>query len=467
MALSLFLKKRINKCKELVALLKDDFKYVSILGNDTKSNSLVVDRKQVSTREGFEKDAGFVIKISDGDIVFEYATFDLKDLKQIKENILKEYKERLAFKDLFKKITIQDDEELTKDFVRKSDVDKYQDTDLIKYLKDLNQQLIKKDQHILNAYVGIQKLNVSKIFVSKTKCLTQQYTWINGYLVAFYKGDNGKIVNVREGSYSHLIKDILEDLPKHIEPLLDKAEHLTKAKSIKPGVYDIISHPSISGLIAHEAFGHGVEMDQFTKNRALAQKYVNDYVASPVVNMKDGAASAFSTASYFFDDDGILAQDTQIIKDGILVGGLCDLTSATILNYKPTGNGRREKTTHKAYTRMTNTFFEEGQDDLDEMIKSIKHGFMLFETNNGMEDPKNWGIQCTCEYGIEIIDGKLTDNYYAPIVLSGNVLDLLKSITMVSKGAKVIGSGSCGKGYKEWVRVSDGGPYLKGRVKLS
>ena len=92
---------------------------------------------------------------------------------------------------------------------------------------------------------------------------------------------------------------------------------------------------------------------------------------------------------------------------------------------------------------------------------------MLFETNNGMEDPKNWAIQCVCEYGIEIVDGKLTDNYVSPVVMSGYVPDLLKSISMVSKEVTVIGSGSCGKGYKEWVRVSDGGPYLKAKVKLA
>ena len=50
--------------------------------------------------------------------------------------------------------------------------------------------------------------------------------------------------------------------------------------------------------------------------------------------------------------------------------------------------------------------------------------------------------------------------------MSGYVPDLLKSITMISDTFEVIGSGSCGKGYKEWVRVSDGGPALKARVKL-
>ena len=68
---------------------------------------------------------------------------------------------------------------------------------------------------------------------------------------------------------------------------------------------------------------------------------------------------------------------------------------------------------------------------------------------------------------LDVVDGKLTDNYVSPVVMSGSVPELLKSISMVSDDFKVIGSGSCGKGYKEWVRVADGGPALKVRVKLA
>ena len=131
------------------------------------------------------------------------------------------------------------------------------------------------------------------------------------------------------------------------------------------------------------------------------------------------------------------------------------------------GNGRRESFRRKSYSRMTNTFFDAGQDKLEDMIASVKHGYMLFETNNGMEDPKNWQIQCTAEYGIEIVDGKLTDHYVSPVVMSGSVPELLQSISAVSDQVTVVGSGSCGKGYKEWVRVADGGPALKLRVKLA
>ena len=59
-----------------------------------------------------------------------------------------------------------------------------------------------------------------------------------------------------------------------------------------------------------------------------------------------------------------------------------------------------------------------------------------------------------------------TDNYVSPVVMSGYVPDLLKSISMISDDFVVTGMGSCGKGYKEWVRVSDGGPALKVKVKL-
>ena len=183
-------------------------------------------------------------------------------------------------------------------------------------------------------------------------------------------------------------------------------------------------------------------------------------------NMYDGAASCVSAASYFFDDDGVEAHSTHIIKDGILQTGISDCLSAMELGSVPTGNGRRQDFSRKVYTRMTNTWFDKGNDKLEDMIKSVKHGYYLCQTNNGMEDPKNWQIQCTAEYGLEIKDGKFTGEIVAPVVISGYVIDLLNSISMVSDEVKVLGSGMCGKGHKEWVYVSDGGPYLKAEAKL-
>ena len=466
MSFSEFLNSRRAAAKELVAQLKQHYEYVSVLGVDIKAKPVRVDRNSSNIGNGRDTECGFVIKMSNGGVFFEYSLDDINsDLSALTEELVAAFRlnERLKGNSI-DEIHLSD-EPLVASYERPCDLAEYTDTQLLDFCKSLRDDMLGKSEHLLNAMVVLGSFEVSKLFVSEHRELDQNYAWINGTMVAIYR-ENDKVVQSFEGANGHLMSKVMEELPAQVDKLLHKVHMLTLAKPITPGIYDVITDHSITGLIAHEAFGHGVEMDQFVKDRALAKEYVGKYVASPICNMRDGAASVLSAASYFFDDDGVPAGDTQIIKDGILVTGISDLASATQLGTSPTGNGRRESSRRKAYSRMTNTFFEKGTDKLEDMIASIDHGYMLFETNNGMEDPKNWAIQCVAEYGIEIVDGKLTDNWVSPVVMSGYVPDLLKSITMISDEFKVIGSGSCGKGYKEWVRVSDGGPALKVKVKL-
>ena len=465
MPFSAYLNSKRDDCRALVEALGKHFAFVSVLGTDVSATVIRADRKSSAVQDG-RGECGFVVKMHDGRSFFEYSLDDISgDKEALAEKIVAAVQVDDSLKGRMISTAALADEPLKEDYVRESDFADYSDEALLGLCRELSQELLQKDPaHVLNAMVMIQPYTVSKLFVSRNRELSQHYGWANGYLMVVYNDE--KLVQARHVEGEDHIGLIIENLKKHTDDVIDLARHLTRATPIEPGVYDVITDSSISGLIAHEAFGHGVEMDQFVKDRALAKHFVGQYVASPITNMHDGAAAAHSVASYFFDDDGVLAHDTQIIKDGILAAGLSDLASATQLGTVPTGNGRRDSYKRKAYARMTNTFFEPGQDKLEDMIASVKHGYMLFETNNGMEDPKNWQIQCTAEYGIEIVDGKLTDHYVSPVVMSGSVPDLLKSISMVSDNWKVIGSGMCGKGYKEWVRVSDGGPNLKVRVKL-
>ena len=84
----------------------------------------------------------------------------------------------------------------------------------------------------------------------------------------------------------------------------------------------------LSGLIAHEAFGHGVEMDMFVKNRAKGVEFINKEIASDKVNMRDGALSDVEVGTYLFDDEGTLGTDTLVIENSILRSGISDLLSA-------------------------------------------------------------------------------------------------------------------------------------------
>ena len=446
--------------------MKKDFQYVSILGSDIKSKAIRVDRNTTNISAGRDTECGFVIKLSDGNLIYEYSMDDISgDISALAQKISEAFRLNAKLMQSAVGNLNLSDEPLVQSFCRPSDLNEYSDNQILEVCIQNRDRLLNASKYILNAFAVISSYEVSKLFISGNRELDQNFVWINGNMLAIYK-ETDKLVQVRSGVYGDQLAKIISDMPSAIDKLLDKAKILTRAKPITPGVYDVITDPTITGLIAHEAFGHGVEMDQFVKDRALAKEYVGKYVASSICNMRDGAAAVVSAGSYFFDDDGILAGDTQIIKDGILVTGISDFASAVQLGTSPTGNGRRESSKRKSYSRMTNTFFEKGTDKLEDMIASIDHGYMLFDTNNGMEDPKNWAIQCVAEYGIEIKDGKLTDNYVSPVVMSGYVPDLLKSISMISDDFVITGSGMCGKGYKEWVRVSDGGPALKVKVKL-
>lgn len=464
MPFSSYLEGKREDCRGLVQALKAHFQYVSILGTDVSSLTVRADKKSSMVKEDPEE-CGFVVKMHDGRSFFEYSLNDISGDKQaLAEKILKKTQIDPALAPRMIHADIPADEPMKRDFLRESDFGSFSDEALLNACKEISSSLIALDEQVLNAFAIIRPYTVSKLFITPNRELSQHYSWANGIIMAVYGGE--KMVQARHVEGSDQLKEIIDAMKQHTEQVLHLARCLSKATPIEPGVYDVITDSSISGLIAHEAFGHGVEMDQFVKDRAMAKNCMGQYVASPITNMRDGAAAVHSVASYFFDDDGVLAQNTKIIKDGVLVNGLSDLTSASQLGVSPSGNGRRDSYKRKAYARMTNTFFEPGKDSLEDMIASVQHGYMLFETNNGMEDPKNWQIQCTAEYGIEIVDGKLTDHYVSPVVISGFVPDLLKSISMVSDQCKVFGSGFCGKGYKEWVRVSDGGPNLKVRVKL-
>ena len=115
---------------------------------------------------------------------------------------------------------------------------------------------------------------------------------------------------------------------------------------------------------------------------------------------------------------------------------------------------------------MTNTIFMAGDDELADMIASIKHGYLLEGVQSGMEDPKNWGIQCMLTKGREIVDGVFTGKIVNPVIMTGYVPELLCSISMIGKDVAVYGSGYCGKGYKEYVKAVDGGPYIKAKARL-
>ena len=463
---SKYLKKKKPLLKLLISKLSENYEFASVLATDVSGKNYAKDKNSTYITPSFISECGFVVRVFKDGVYSEYSFSEIEE-KNI-DKIVSDINGLVSCKPTIEKINCKcmQEDKIEKKFKRNMQGAMYSDSEIVEKLSSLVEYGLGLDKLVVNAKAGIEITEISKMYISNSKDLEQYYTWANPRCVAFVKKDD-IMKYAYDGFGTNNVEVALNELKDSMRETVKLAIELLDAKPPKPGIYTIITDPSITGLFAHEAFGHGLEMDQFVKERAVAMDYMGKRVAKPILNMHDGAKSTFSVASYFFDDEGALAGDTQIIKKGILNTGICDSISASILGIKPTGNGRRQSYKRKSYTRMTNTFFDKGKATLDEMIASVDYGYYISTTNNGMEDPKNWGIQCTALYGREIVNGKFTGKIISPVVMSGYVIDFLESISMISsENFNVIGSGSCGKGYKEWVRVSDGGASLKAEVKI-
>ena len=460
--------------KEVIDDLGKDHDYVSALCTDSKGLVIRIgSRARSISNKTMTTERGVVFRVCKNKKYSEYAVnnADWGDTA----TIIKRIREELAMQDELLAKTgseiyetdVLDDEPLT--FFGEKETGSLPEKTDIKALADkliaISDKGMKMGENVIECMANAQSTHISKMFLTKNRDLRQSYVYSEGMLAVVVRKDN-KVDEDYKSISGIKGPEMFDELEDYLPEVVKNAEELLTADPIEPGEYEVITSPEVTGLIAHEAFGHGVEMDMFVKHRALGEDYIGKRVASDNVTMHEGALCADNVTSYFFDDEGVMAGDVVEIEKGILRSGICDALAAKRLGFHPTGNGKRENFAHKVYTRMTNTMFDSGEYTKEEMIESVKYGYLLEGMESGMEDPKHWGIQCIIQKGREIKDGKLTGRVVSPVIMTGYVPDLLGNISMCSKDRLVFGSGGCGKGHKEWVKVADGGPYLKTKARL-
>lgn len=320
------------------------------------------------------------------------------------------------------------------------------------------------DSRVVQAQVRYQDSVYESTYIGRGRELTQRVTrTVLGLFIAVSDGQQLRYHFLQKGgTQGYELAAVTDD---EIAQTAEIAVRLLHAGKVDPGEYDIVTDPSLSGVLAHESFGHGVELDLFPKGRARSAHYLNKRVAAPTVQVFDDPSVRGGFGSYFFDDEGELARPTQIMRDGIFVRPISDFASATFAPGIHTPNGRRQDFTRKVYARMTNTFFGKGDTPLEEILAGVERGIYLRQAESGMEDPMGWGIQITAHYGEEIVNGRLTGKLYAPVGITGYVPDVLESVSAIGNDFE-LSVGFCGKGHKEMVPVATGGPTMRMKARL-
>jgi len=226
------------------------------------------------------------------------------------------------------------------------------------------------------------------------------------------------------------------------------------------GAQTVVLAPGWSGILLHEAVGHGLEADFIRKKTSLFAGKLGQKVASDKITVIDDGTVANSRGSLNIDDEGNPGERKVLIERGVLTGFMYDSLNAKLMGERPTGSGRRESFRHMPMPRMTNTYLAPGDDDPEDIIRSVKRGLYCAQFGGGQVDISNGNFVFEVSEAYEIQDGRI-GRPVKGATLIGVGPEALKNVSMVgSDPMPDPGLGTCGKD-GQMVPVGVGLPTLR------
>jgi TldD protein len=244
--------------------------------------------------------------------------------------------------------------------------------------------------------------------------------------------------------FAYYTPEVVDEVSK---AAVGRAVVLFDAVQPPAGEMPVVLGPGVTGILLHEAIGHGMEADFNRKNMSTYSTMIGKKVAEPFVTIVDDATIPSGLGSLNVDDEGIPGQRTVLVENGILTSYMHDRISARYYSLAPTGNGRRQSYQHYVQPRMRNTYMLAGPAARADVVKSAGKGIYVEDVSNGEVRIGEGDFAFYVSQGRMIEDGTLT----APIKdvnIMGNGPKMLQNVIMVaddfafSRG----GAGFCGKG---------------------
>lgn len=237
-----------------------------------------------------------------------------------------------------------------------------------------------------------------------------------------------------------LVDELCGEVVSRVQVLFD---------AVKPpaGEMPVVLGPGVTGILLHEAIGHGMEADFNRKNTSTFATMIGKKVAEPFVTIIDDGTNERLPGSLNVDDEGTPGQKTLLVENGILTSYMHDKISARHYKVKSTGNGRRQSYEHYVQPRMRNTYMLAGTATPADVIGAVQKGIYIKDVSNGQVKIGEGDFAFYVSQGQMIENGKLT----APVKdinIMGNGPKMLANITMLASDLQMSrgGAGMCGKG---------------------
>ena len=304
--------------------------------------------------------------------------------------------------------------------------------DKVPILQKLNEDAFSADDRLIKVQVGMGHSERVVLIVESTGAIhfdRQPMTRLNMSCTA-QQGDqresNGYNLAGREG-FEFITDARLHQLQSEA---VKRTQFLFDAKPAPAGSLPIVLGAGASGILLHEAIGHGMEADFNRKGISVYSDRINQRIAPKGVTIIDDGTRVGDRGAINVDDEGTVGQRTVLVEDGILRTYMHDRISAQHYGVEPTGNGRRQSFRHCPVPRMRSTYMTAGEYPPEELIASVDRGIYAETFTNGQVMIGAGDFTFYIKTGYLIEDGKLTQPIKDTNII-GNGPEVLQKTDMV------------------------------------
>jgi len=315
-------------------------------------------------------------------------------------------------------------------------------------LQNINQKCFGLSPEIVKVNAGFQS-TAKRVLIATSDGIMTEDLIPSGFVYAAVVAErNGK----REQSfynlggrrdYSFYTDDVIS---KVSSKAVKNALNLFDAIQPPAGEMPVVLGPGVTGILLHEAIGHGMEADFNRKKISTFSTMIGKKVAEPFVTIIDDGTNLNLAGSINVDDEGTPGKKTVLVENGILTSYLHDKISAKHYGVEPTGNGRRQNFQNYPIPRMRNTYMLGGTASIDDVIKQAGNGIYVEDVSNGQVKIGEGDFAFYVSQGRLIENGKLTSPI-KDVNIMGNGPKMLTNIIMAANNLEMYhgGAGQCGK----------------------
>jgi len=331
-------------------------------------------------------------------------------------------------------------------------------------------KIIQKNKRIIKSQVSIGKNIISKYFVSSegSKINQNSIDVVADLTATAHESGLTETVNTTEGGKGGIEKLTgPKDITETAEFISKKASALIDAKPANEEKGTVIMNPDFVSLLTHEILGHPSEADRVL-GREMAwaggawwEGKLGEKIGSENLNVFDDPTINGSLGWYEYDDEGNKSTRTNLIENGVLKQHMQSRETAEIFQTRPTSNMRATSFRYMPLIRMACTCIDKGDWSQQEMIKDVKHGYLISNMKIPSIDMKRYNWSISCQYAQKIENGQVTDLLRDVIVL-GTAPDFFKSIDACGNDLTVRPITNCGKGDPmQSMVMGNGGPSIR------